>query len=150
MSTEKRNNLGQDDQSWTKEQKLDLLKEFDNNIKLIEQLRIQLKDKETGHKETGYKLDSNTRKYSGLHDENLDEWIVLISNNLKAAGVPKEKQLVVITNYVEGSAFSTLVKYQKDVKEEERSLSGYLTLLMAKRNEQARQEEINLEISKIR
>ena len=153
MQTETRNKLTIED-VWSKETKEKVLGEFDSNVKLIESLRIELHDAKnggsTGLKESGYKLDPNTRVYSGLNDENLDEWIVLITNNLKAAGVPREKQLFVITNYVSGSAFSTLVKYQKDVDESDRSLSGYLKLLMARRNDQARQEEINLQISKIK
>ena len=44
-----------------------------------------------------YQLDANTPTYSGKREKNVEKWILLISNNIKAVGVPKEKKLYVIT-----------------------------------------------------
>lgn len=51
--------------------------------------------------------------YHGRRDENVEEWLANIQNNFKASGVPEEKKLNVICNYVKDSALTTLIDYQK-------------------------------------
>ncbi len=69
--------------------------------------------------EKAYRLDPNAPSFSGRKDENVEKWITMMNNNLKAAGVPEEKKLYVITNYVKESALNTLIKYQRDTEENE-------------------------------
>ncbi|RNA32079.1 hypothetical protein BpHYR1_035366 [Brachionus plicatilis] len=62
----------------------------------------------------GYVLDSNTPVYYGRTTENVENWISIVSNGIKAAGVPEDKKLAVITPYVKERALSTLLNYQKN------------------------------------
>ena len=97
-------------ESWNKALKEELLKEFDGmKIKLDAARDTKSISFEN---EKSFKLDPNTPVYHGLKTENLERWITLINNNLKAGGVPEERKLYVISNYVKDSALSTLLKYQ--------------------------------------
>ena len=95
------------DQSWTAEVKSKLLMEFDANVKKIKDLQLEIAGK-------GYVLDSNTPVYYGRSTENVENWISIVSNEIKAAGVPEDKKIAVITPYVKETALSILLNYQKN------------------------------------
>ena len=73
-----RDNLGLEG-SWTKEEKIKLLAEFDNNLKRLQYFELN---------ERSYVLDPNTPIYYGKSSENLNNWITVINNSIKAASVP--------------------------------------------------------------
>ena len=52
----------------------------------------------------GYKLDPNTPKYGGKPEENLEEWMIMIINNIKMAAIPGNLHLACIGNYVKDTA----------------------------------------------
>ena len=67
-----------------------------------------------GHK--SYKLDSNTKTFTGAPGERLSQWLFIIDEAFTAQGVAEDKiKLALITNYVKGSALNALMRYQKEV-----------------------------------
>ena len=59
-------------------------------------------------------MDPNTPCYKGRADEDVMKCIAVINNNLAAAGVPDDKKLYVVCNYVKEGALNTLLKNQRD------------------------------------
>ena len=53
-----------------------------------------------------------------------------MNNNIRAAGVPRNKELYVLTNYLKDNALSSLIKYQKDTAEDERNVDDFFRLLL--------------------
>jgi hypothetical protein len=101
-----------------------------------------------GEKEFGYKLDPHTPIHFGRSSDNVEKWITIISNALKAAGVPEDKKLYVITNYVQGAAQLVLLKYMRETagKPEERDIKKFFTLLLASDNAIARKNAIKTKL----
>ena len=77
-----RSKLTADDATWNKETKTKLLEEFDHNLAVIKILLERMDIR-------GYKIDPITPVYHGRKDENVEKWISIVSNSLKAAGVPE-------------------------------------------------------------
>ncbi len=60
----------------------------------------------------GYKLDSNTKSFSGLPGEKLSQWLFIINNAFTAQNINSDKiKLAAITNYVRGSVLNALIRY---------------------------------------
>ena len=150
--------------SWGKKQKQEVLKLIENlnievkNLKTVADLSSSRDKQSSGEasssnansqiqqqtNERGFKLDANTPKYRGRITENVEKWITIVSNAMKAAGVSEEKKLYVITNYVEESAQLALLKYMRDTagKPQERSITEFFTLLLSGDNAIARKNAI--------
>ena len=59
-----------------------------------------------------YKLDSNTKSFSGLPGEKLSQWLFIINNAFTAQNINSDKiKLAAITNYVRGSVLNALIRY---------------------------------------
>ena len=108
-----RETLSAQSQSWSKEAKSQLLEEYDTMKRELEILRSKSNTEGLEELEEveefdskGYKLDANTPIYRGRKEENVEQWITIILNNLRAAGVPKNKTLYVLTNYLKEGALT--------------------------------------------
>ena len=91
--------------SWSKEVKEELLQNYDlikRELMTLKgrQNRANASDPNHYSDDKGYRLDSNTPVYYGKKEENLETWITLINNSLRAAGDPDKKTLYVISNYM--------------------------------------------------
>ncbi len=71
----------------------------------------------------------------------MEKWVHIVSNNLKAAGVPPRLQLCAITNYVKGSALSSLIDYQNS--NANASIEGFYDLLKRSENAIARRRLVH-------
>ena len=80
--------------------------------------------------------------------ENVENWISKVSNGIKAAGVPEDKKLAVITPYVKDTALNTLLNYQRNSSI--KTFEGYLKLLLERDNSKARKGKIKLELFKLK
>ena len=140
-TTSQREALKGTESSWTTEQKNRLLSEFDANVKRIRELQLEVAER-------SYMLDPNTPLFYGRSNENVENWISIISNSIKAAGVPEDRKLAVITPYVRDSALNTLLSYQKSsgVK----TLEGFLKLLLERDNSKARKGKIKLDLFELK
>ena len=62
-----------------------------------------------------YKLDSNTKTFSGNPGERLSHWLFIINDAFTAQNVPTDQiKLSLVTNYLKGSAFNALIRYRKN------------------------------------
>ena len=62
-----------------------------------------------------YKLDSNTKTFSGLPGERLSQWLFIVNEAFKAQNVQSDQiKLALIANYVKGSVLNALMRYQKE------------------------------------
>lgn len=129
MSTSIRVTLSGEDQTWTKQVKEALLKEFDDMYKLkeekileidalkqeIERLLKEARDKETITKDSNLTATGQSRKrYSGTKKENFERWFEVVNSGLIASGIPEDMQLHVISNYLKGSALATWLKFKRE------------------------------------
>jgi hypothetical protein len=99
--------------TWSSDKKssvIEKLKEDEMKIEMLNKLVKELTDKKEPIGRS-YRLDPNTPVYHGRKEENVEKWILMVSNNMRAAGVPENKQLYVLTNYVKDAALSALIKY---------------------------------------
>jgi hypothetical protein len=76
--------------------------------------------------EKSYRLDPNTPVYGGSKGENLHRWIILVDHAMKAIGVPEEKKLYTITNYLKDSALDCLVAYLDSAYSYDQSYKDFL------------------------
>ena len=124
--------VGKSMNSWKQEDKQLILNEYDRMARELERLKSDSQTEDVLNK--SYKLDTNTPCYHGRRDENAEKWIMIINNNLRAAGVPENRKLYAITNYVKDSALSMLIKYQQDVSAENRKIDDFFEILLEKEN----------------
>ena len=149
--------------SWSKENKEKLLAEYDSMKKIIDTLQglgnkgrqNNTEDEEEDVDENlndgkGYRLDANTPVYRGRKDENVEQWITIVLNNLRAAGVPKNKSLYVITNYLTEGALSSLIKYQRDTPRAQRSHIEFFKILLERDNNVIRKNVIKNKLMNLR
>ncbi|RNA02990.1 hypothetical protein BpHYR1_012993 [Brachionus plicatilis] len=80
----------------------------------------------------------------GRNKENVENWISIVSNGIKAAGVPEDKKRAVITPYVKETTLITLLNYQKNSTL--KTFEEYLKLLLKRDNSKARKGKIKLEL----
>ena len=74
-----------------------------------------------------YKLDPNTKVFTGSSGERLSQWIFIINDAFTSINVTSDKiKLALITNYVKGMALNTLMRYKT---EENPSWDGFVKLL---------------------
>ena len=60
-----------------------------------------------------YKLDPNTKTFSGSPGERLSQWLFIIHEAFTAINVSSDKmKLALITNYVKGAALNSLIRYK--------------------------------------
>ena len=70
-----------------------------------------------------YKLDPNTKVFTGYSGELLSQWIFIINDAFTSINVTSDKiKLALITNYVKGMALNTLMRYKT---EENPSWNGF-------------------------
>ena len=124
------------------------LKELGGEIAKTESGKQNEEAKKEGPR--SYKLDSNTPKYKGLSSENLEDWILVMNNNLRIAGVLEKDKIYVITNYVEDGAKKAYLRYLRDTEEDKRSLSDFYVLLMKGDNPKARRLAVRSKLKVIR
>jgi hypothetical protein len=75
-----------------------------------------------------YKLDPNTRSFTGASGEKLSQWLFLIDNAFLALNIHVDKiRLALISNYVKGSALNALIRYTNEEKNP--SWGGFVTIL---------------------
>ncbi len=124
------------------------LKELGGEIAKTESGKQNEEAKKEGPR--SYKLDSNTPKYKGLSSENLEDWILVMNNNLRIAGVLEKDKIYVITNYVKDGAKKAYLRYLRDTDEDKRSLSDFYVLLMKGDNPKARRLAVRSKLKVIR
>jgi hypothetical protein len=62
-----------------------------------------------------YKLDSNTKVFTGAPGERLSQWLFIINDAFTSINVESDKiKLALITNYLRGGALNTLIRYRSD------------------------------------
>lgn len=60
-----------------------------------------------------YKLDPNTKTFSGSNGERLSQWLFIVNEAFTAINVSSDKmKLALITNYVKGAALNSLIRYK--------------------------------------
>ena len=97
-----------------------------DNIKLDHQTQVKVEPIQTDVK--SYKLDPNTRSFSGASGEKLSQWLFLINNAFLAQNIHVDKiRLALISNYVKGSALNALIRYTNEEKYP--SWGGFVNLL---------------------
>jgi hemerythrin-like domain-containing protein len=75
-----------------------------------------------------YKLDSNTRSFSGASGEKLSQWLFLIDNAFLAQNIHVDKiRLALISNYVKVSPLNALIR--KTNEEKYPSWGGFVKIL---------------------
>lgn len=126
------------EQKWTSEIKQSILTEFKN----LYRERHVFEDRDTKDtpgdsnpetitspegivSERAYKLDPTTPKYHGRRDEDVESWIFKIHSALKMARIPEKYKLAAITSFVEGHAFTLLMKYHTDTSENTRNIQDF-------------------------
>lgn len=110
-----------------------------------------IKDKSNvGILQKQYKLDSTVPTYSGEMNENLQQWITVITNNISLLNIPEEKQLLVITNHVKGSALQLYLNYLNDNSFDNKSLEGFLAILYKSQNFANRKASIKTKLLNLR
>ena len=57
-------------------------------------------------------------------------------------GVPRNKALYVLTNYLKDNALSSLIKYQKDTVEDERNVDDFFRILLNRDNTELRKNSV--------
>ena len=124
------------------------LKELGGEIAKTESGKQNEEAKKEGPR--SYKLDSNTPKYKGLSSENLEDWILVMNNNLRIAGVQEKDKIYVITNYVEDGAKKAYLRYLRDTDEDKRSIADFYVLLMKGDNPKARRLAVRSKLKVIR
>jgi hypothetical protein len=89
-----------------------------------EELEVKLNDRtET----KTYKLDPNTKVFSGSSGERLSQWIFIINDAFTSINVNTDRiKLALVTNYVRGMALNTLMRYKS---EENPTWDGFIKLL---------------------
>jgi hypothetical protein len=80
------------------------------------------------HEKKTFKLDPNTRTFSGASgDGRLSQWIFIINEAFTAINLTSDKmKLALITNYVKGMALNTLMRYKT---EDNPTWDGFVKLL---------------------
>ena len=81
-----------------------------------------------------YNLNRNTPIYHGKREENVERWIILINNNMKLAGVPRQKKILVLGNYVKDTALNLYISYIKQTLPRDRNYEQFLSKLMQLEN----------------
>ena len=106
----------------------------------------------TTSKDANYRLDPNTPVYHARRDENVEQWLAIIQNNFRASGVPEDKKLNVICNYLKEGALSTLINYQRKCVESKtrQSFQEFIALLLQRENVRARKEAKKLELTSLK
>jgi hypothetical protein len=102
----------------------------DNDVEelLTQFQQLQLDDI---NKHKTYKLDVNTKNFSGLPGEKISTWLFIINDAFTAQGVPTDAdkiKLSLVTNYLKGSAFNALMRYRRN---ENPTWTGFEDLLRA-------------------
>ena len=156
------------DETWSKEKKRIMLDAYDQLAKTTNKneptskresnefykgygdLNDYDQDEEETNETKNYNLNRNTPVYHGRRDENIERWITLINNNMKLAGVPKQKKLLVLGNYVKDTALNMYMSYIKQTIPRERDYEGFLTKLMQLENPEARKEGIKEKLFNIK
>ncbi len=76
-----------------------------------------------------YKLDSNTKTFSGNPGERLSHWLFIINDAFVALNVSSDQmKLSLVTNYVKAAAFNALMRYRKNANP---TWTGFEELLRA-------------------
>lgn len=106
--------------SWGQETKKGIINGIESSLSTIKSKKTEVlkmnKSSNNNNNSRSYKLDSNTPIYHGRKDEDLTRWIRKINNGMMASGVPEDRQIYVISNYVKESAENTLLAYQQECK----------------------------------
>jgi len=110
------------------ERVVETVDETDNdNIKQESQAQAKVESVQTEIK--AYKLDPNTRSFSGASGEKLSQWLFLIDNAFLAQNIHVDKiKLALISNYVKGSALNALIRYTNEEKSIKRCLIQTVTI----------------------
>lgn len=73
---------------------------------------VKLNDK---YETKTYKLDPNTKVFSGSSGERLSQWIFIINDAFTSINVTTDRiKLALVTNYVRGMALNTLMRYKSE------------------------------------
>ena len=68
----------------------------------------------TESRATSYKIDVKTPTFKSRTDENVDTWLFKVETAFEFAAIPKNKWLVAVSNYVEGTALEMVIQGRKD------------------------------------
>lgn len=103
-------------------------------------------------KDANYRLDPNTPVYHAPRDENVEQWLAIIQNNFRASGVPEDKKLNLICNYLKEGALTSLINYQRKCVEEKtrQNFQEFIGLLLQRENVRARKDAKKLEITNLK
>ena len=93
-----------------------------NNLASIENEKSAENDKDIHQEQIidasrgkSYKLDSNTKPFSGNPGERVSQWLFIINDAFTAQNVQTDQlKLSLVTNYLKGSAFNALMRYRKN------------------------------------
>ena len=100
--------------------------------------------------EKSYRLDPNTPVYGGSKGENLHRWIILVDNAMKAIGVPEQKKLCTITNYVKDKALDCLISYLDNTYAFQQTFQDFCKRLAKMENLADREFEVQCKLARLR
>ena len=100
-----------------------------NGVQIVEESKTEQISESSQALIKSYKLDPNTKTFSGNPGEKLAPWLFIIKDAFTAINVQSDQiKLSLVTNYVKGSAFTALMRYRKNA---DPTWTGFEDLLRA-------------------